>query len=326
MNLTFVNRFMILISIFLLILLSPAIMAKQLSFNQTDLGASINFKYHWLDENKNEQTFDFELSKQKLSNEFRHFKALRPSLLKMFSLKQLKIAISELNPKEGQVKILPSNNNIEFSLRSRDPEWNRKTQEHLNKVYTDSLKAYLQKEYYIEFDNIVGTGQSNDLYFKPDHHRFVLEGTEATLPIVNALKEKLPGVSARKMAEFLLSWIQTIPYDEIEDRTTSNGAGYLPPIHVISNNKGDCDSKATLFAHLMKQIYPNLRMIMIYLPQHALLGINMSVLSDDEVIELDGLSFVLTEPVGPALIPIAEASPSSLRYIDAGIYQLEKLY
>ncbi|GAA0303499.1 hypothetical protein GCM10009128_23630 [Psychrosphaera haliotis] len=319
-------KFPLKLLISMLVISSFSLCAKQLNFNKYNQGNSIEFNYVWLDENEMQQTFAFQLTKKDLSNEYRHFKALRPSLLRMFSLKQLKIAISELDPRAGKVKILPSQTNIEFTLQSQDPKWPAKTEAKLNQVYLDSLKEYLRQEYYIEFNGIIGSEQSNTIHFKPDHQRFVNEGTEATAPIIKALREKMPNATARVMAKFLLSWIQTIPYDEMESRTTSNGAGYLPPIHVLNHNKGDCDSKATLFAHIMKQLYPKLRMVMIYLPEHALLGMNVSVLSDDKSIEVDGLNFVLTEPVGPALIPFADAADSSLRYIDSGIYNIEKLY
>ena len=244
----------------------------------------------------------------------------------MYSLRELKKAASKLDPRKGKIKIQPTKEQVEFSIASSDPDWVVDTQRLLKSVHQDSLKQYLKKEYYTEFNAIGELPTSTTLYFKPDHKRFVLEGTEVTQPIVAAVKEKLPNATARYMAEFLLSWIQTIPYDAIEDRATSSGAGFLPPAQVINNNQGDCDSKTVLLAHLMKQIYPQLRMAIIYLPEHALLGINTSVLAEDKSIEIDGLNFILAETAGPAVIPLADAAESSLRFIDSGLYSIEKLY
>ncbi len=314
------------VSTLFILFLSANAHAKQIDFQTVSLGDQIQFNYEWQDINKEVQTLSFQLSKKSIYSDFRHFKALRPSLLKMHSEKQLKKAISKLNPREGRVTLLPSTDNVEFKITSRSEEWANQTVTLLNKVHRDSLKEYLKQEYYTEFNPIGFNEPGDSLTFKPDHARFIEESGQSTKPLIDALKAKLPNVTARKMAEFLLGWIQTIPYDEMDNRTTSNGAGFAPPMQLLRFNKGDCDSKVTLFAHLMKELYPRLRMAIVFLPNHALLAMNISVLDEDETIEFDGLQFVLTEPVGPALIEFAKVAPSSMRYIDSGMYSLELLF
>lgn len=295
--------------------------AEQLDFRKFESGTDIEYHYEWKDINDDVQTLSFKLDKKEVGNNYRHFKALRPSLLHMYSLRELKKAVAKLDRRQGSVELLPRVEQIEFSLKSKNKDWLKQTSQTLEKVYAESLSSYLKKEHYIEFDDF--SPLSKSITFKPDHVRFILENTTAAQPIVDALKAKLPNATPRQMATFMLSWIQTIPYDEIEDRSTSNGAGFVPPIHLLNQNKGDCDSKVTLMAHLMKMIYPNLRMAIVFLPKHALLGMNISYLQDDETIDIDGYSYALIEPVGPALIEFASAAESSMRHIKSGMYKTE---
>jgi hypothetical protein len=314
--------------LFLIALFPSYLAAEQTVFNKQLLSDDVIYQYEWIDAEQNSQSFSFTLDAFKISNQFRHFKALRPSLLNMYSVKKLQQAASTLDPRKGKVKIMPTGDGVEYKISSMNRNWQSETMELLRDVYHSSLKEYLHQEYYVEFNGIsnVKSRQPNTIYFKPDHKRFVNEGFDATAPIISKLKERFPNSTARQIAEFLIGWIQTIPYDDLERRETSNGAGFEPPIHLINKNRGDCDSKVTLIAHLLKQIFPRLRMAIIYLPEHALIGLNVSVLKNDEVLEIDGLKFVLAEPVGPAVMKIANVHQKSKQFIDSGLYQVEKLY
>ena len=303
------------------LIVSSSVFAEQLEFRKSESPSTIDYFYQWRDLNDEEQTLSFQLDKQQVGNNYRHFKALRPSLLHMHSLRELKKAVAKLDRRQGQVTLLPRVERIEFNLKSMDQDWIAQTSQTLKDVYESSLTSYLKKEHYIEFDDFKPL--SEGITFKPDHVRFILENPEPAMPIIKALKSKLPNATPRQMATFILGWIQTIPYDEIEDRATSNGAGFVPPIHLINQNKGDCDSKVTLMAHLMKIMYPNLRMAIIYLPKHALLGMNISYLQEDETIDIEGYSYALVEPVGPAQVKFADAAESSLRHIKSNMYKTE---
>ena len=161
--------------------------------------------------------------------------------------------------------------------------------------------------------------------YKPDHLRFAKESAEPLKPVLDEIRKKMPRANARGVAVFLLSWLQTIPYDTMESRAESNGAGFVPPLRLIANNKGDCDSKVTLMASIMKAMFPRLKIALIYIPGHALIGMNVSHLTEDEKLEIDGLDYTLAEPVGPGLLPFAQISEQSKRYISSGYYQVELL-
>lgn len=281
------------------------------------------FDYEWIDDKRNTQDFSFTLNAKNVNGDYRHFKALRPSLLHMFQVRKLKQAASQLDPKKGHVSILPRVNRVEFEIRSTDQSWINEQSKELTTLYESSLLEYLHQEYYTEFSGFHQV--SNTKIYKPDHIRFARESKDSLMPIIKAIRAKLPRANARGVAVFLLSWLQNIPYDAMESRAQSNGAGFVPPIRLISNNRGDCDSKVTLMASIMKAMFPRLRIAIIYIPGHALIGMNVSHLEEDEKLEIDGLDYTLAEPVGPALLPFAQISEQSMKYIASGNYQIELL-
>lgn len=303
--------------------LSFNINATQLSFDKKLVNGKYQFDYKWTDEKDKTQEFSFALDTKNVNGDYRHFKALRPSLLHMFQVRKLKQAASKLDPKKGSVTILPRVNRVEFQIRSTEQSWIDEQSRSLQEIYEASLLDYLQQEYYNEFPGFHQV--ANTKIYKPDHIRFATESKKSLTPLIEAIRAKLPRANARGVAVFLLSWLQSIPYDTMESRAVSNGAGFVPPIRLIANNKGDCDSKVTLMASIMKAMFPRLRIAIIYIPGHALIGMNVSHLEEDEKLEIDGLDYTLAEPVGPALLPFAQVSEQSLKYIASGNYQIELL-
>ena len=314
------------IRVIIILLSSIAFIAqsKPLTLTKTANEEQYVFNYEWLDQKDKKQTLSFALDRKGLNSSYRHFKALRPSLLKMHGTRQLKLAISKLDPKKGRVQLIPRHSNIDFKISSKDPEWASQTAFELQTVYEDTLNKVLKDNYYTEFPGFYNN--SGARFFRPDHRRFAEESLDSLTPVVEAIQAKMPNAGARQVANYLLSWIQSIPYNTMESRIESNGAGFLPPLKVLDRNQGDCDSKVTLMAAIMKRMFPNLRMAIIYIPKHAVLGLNISHLQQDYRVTIDGLDYTIAEPVGPALMPLAEAADSSKRYLESGSYQYELLF
>ena len=320
---TFNNR---LVCTLLLGLISFSSFAEQVLFEKSAVNGGYRYDHQWLDIDKQSQSLSFVLSKKNVNDNYRHFKALRPSLLKMYSMRKLKQQIGKLDPRKGKVRILPSYQDINFEIIGREQEWVNETSRELNEVYHKALKEYLYQEYYVEFSGFGRQSKNRVLSYKPDHKRFVEESGPSLEPISIAIKNKLPRASARNVAKFILPWLQNIPYNTMESRKESNGAGFLPPIKVLDRNQGDCDSKVTLMAAILKHMFPRLRIAIIYIPEHALIGMNVSHLQEDYVLDIDGLDYTLAEPVGPGMIKFAEISDRSKRYIESGNYRVELFF
>ncbi|MDU0114178.1 hypothetical protein RT723_14480 [Psychrosphaera aquimarina] len=76
-------------------------------------------------------------------------------------------------------------------------------------------------------------------------------------------------------------------------------------------------------ASILKAMYPRLRVAIIYVPEHALIGLNVSHLSTDYKLQIDGLDYTLAEPTGPRMIKFSEISERSKKFIESGMYQTE---
>lgn len=317
-------KILVQITLLTLFILSGKLAAEQLSFKKVRTGDQTKFSYKWKDVNSEILEFDFKLATKNVNSDFRHFKALTPSRLQMYSVKKLKQAIAKLDPRKGSVKIKTHYQSVNFEFRSTDKDWMKQQSSELHEVYNSSLKEFLHKEYYIEFQPIgYKSNNSRNLTYKPDHVRFAKESQKSFRPLIKSLSQKLPGATARTTSIFLLSFFQSIPYSTLESRVESNGAGFSPPIKVLANNRGDCDSKVTLMASIIKAMYPKLQIIIVYIPDHALIGLHVSHLNTDYRLNVEGLHYTLAEPTGPGLIEFAEISERSRRFIDSGIYRVE---
>jgi hypothetical protein len=151
----------------------------------------------------------------------------------------------------------------------------------------------------------------SDTSIMPDHKRIAHMYIPRMRYAAEALVRASPSRDPRDVINTVLSFLQTIPYDILEDRTTSNGAGYVTPINLLTNNRGDCDSKAVAMAAILRNLYPRLRIVMVYIPGHAFIGLNMPPQADDVALQIGNVRFVLAEPVGPSLMPVGKIAPDS---------------
>ena len=55
---------------------------------------------------------------------------------------------------------------------------------------------------------------------------------------------------------------------------------------------------------------------LVFLPNHALLAVNLTAAAHDQTIMIDGLNYILMEPTGPSLILLGEAGADSMLAIN----------
>ena len=259
--------------------------------------------------------------KEKLFAAFRDFRSYQPHIAQRYVYIALHRAAQEIDPRQARIEIRNQYDNVEVRVKSRQPDMLKKWQGIIRQKQADALDTYLQQTYYIRYQ-----APNAQRGVKPDHARFATESKEILLPVAQALYDLLPeDLTGRSHTNLLLSWLQAIPYNTLEDRITANGKGYLPPPQVILNNQGDCDSKSALMASIMRLLLPDAKMIMVYLPQHAMVGISLPKIGDDQTITVDGTSYTLVDPTGPGKLKVGQISPQSQGHINSGMYRTEIL-
>ncbi|MCR9206066.1 MAG: hypothetical protein NXH75_15895 [Halobacteriovoraceae bacterium] len=122
-------------------------------------------------------------------------------------------------------------------------------------------------------------------------------------------------LSKREKVELIMRFLQDIPYG-IPPTNYKNRyiGGLFPPVELLKNKWGDCDSKSLLMATLLSfdKDYFN-RLAIILVPGHALLGIRMVPGPYEKCIRFGGFSYVYAEPVGLSRTPLGVTnSPYSL--------------
>lgn len=293
--------------------------AEQTAFNKQQSGDTIQLDYEWDDQQGNGHVMSVSFSKESLNQSFNNNKNYSPKVAQRYVFLALQRAAINVNPKEASVRLNMVGQDIKVQVSSRSNDNLRKWQRQMAVEQESAFDDYLSQHYYTRYQAPFGQEA-----VKPDHIRFANESVNVLTPIAQALYELIPqNSSSREYINLVLSWVQSIPYNTLENRLTSNGSGYSPPLKVISDNRGDCDSKSVLTAALLKALIPGIDLNMVFLRNHALLAANLPHRDQEKKITIGNSEFLLLEPTGPALLLAGQLGRQSESAIAGGQYTLE---
>jgi hypothetical protein len=171
---------------------------------------------------------------------------------------------------------------------------------------------FLAQKYYIK--------DTTDRYYLPDHLRITHDYTGPMRNVARAIADQSRAASMRDVADAALNFVQAIPYDRLESRATSNGAGFATPFGLLAQNRGDCDTKTVALAAMLRGLYPKLPMILVFTDQHAFVGIQVPSASGDRILTIGRRVYVLAEPAGPALLPLGRIGDHSNADLDRNYF------
>ncbi|MBF7071875.1 hypothetical protein ISG33_00495 [Glaciecola sp. MH2013] len=289
------------------ILFTADIDAKQTRFNKYQLDDSIKFEYEWTTSEGEQQSLAFSFKKATFSLLPESAPAYNPLLAQNSAQRALLLYAKTLDPRDARVSISQSGNTLSMKVTGRSEKLVEEVNNMLTVKHDEAQAAYLNENYYVAFRDDLGQKA-----IKHDHKRYALESAPHLVAIVEAIKEALINPNdTRAFVNYALSWLQAIPYDTLENRASSNGSGFAAPQQLLLNNRGDCDSKSTLFLALLKTYNANVKSTMVYLPNHALVGVALKPQKQDLSIKEGKTSFVLAEPTGPAQYALGEVAPES---------------
>ncbi|WDE12383.1 hypothetical protein [Thalassomonas haliotis] len=292
--------------------------AEQLKFNRQEQDDNFQFHYQWQDHQRQVQSLDFQLTKAALFERFRHFRAYKNELAEKNVHKAIRKHLRKEPIKGVQVYFRQQQGNSYIDIKGRDSDKVEAAYRQLAKLEQDFFRQYLTENFYHSFT-------SHDLIrgVKPDHVSIADASIEDLRPMKQLILDKVSIRNIRQVTEYVLSFVQNIPYSTLESRVTSSGAGFNPPLKLLWQNQGDCDSKLTLTAALLRTLMPRIKMLMIYIDQHAFIGINIPFMAGEMTITEDNLTYVLAEPAGPTLLKLGVIAPESEQAILQGRYTTE---
>jgi hypothetical protein len=122
----------------------------------------------------------------------------------------------------------------------------------------------------------------------------------ATGPLADCTRalEAATGAGLRRELGGFLAFFQEIPY-ELPPATWRGRSilGFYVPTEVLVGHHGDCDSKAVAFAAMWRHL--SRAVLLIRVPGHMLLGVEMRPGPDERFVRMGNRYFVLCEVAGP---------------------------
>lgn len=292
--------------------------AEQLHFKKQRHGDETEFHYRWRDGQKLTHELSFSYNNKTLYGHFRNFTSFQPQKAKYYILTALKKTAAKVDRSKAQIEFIEHKDSVSYQITSQNDELSQEIASVLEEQYQQANTEFLHKHFYNTLTDKFGRSG-----VKPDHVRIANDSLPEMTTIASALLTANANLSNREMAILVLSFVQSIPYSTLENRRQSSGAGFNPPLKLLYNNQGDCDSKVTFMASLMSAIYPNLKMAIIYLPEHALLGLQLSKRNDEKTAKVEGRTLLLADPAGPAMLKLGEISSDSEFFINGKQFAYE---
>ena len=172
---------------------------------------------------------------------------------------------------------------------------------------------------------VKSTGSTN--LMQPDYPAIATRYTAAMQPVAQAIRQQVPGAdqNPRSFINAALNFLQTIPYDKLDNRATSNGEGFQTPYGLIEGNLGDCDTKTVALASLIRAAYPSVPLAVIMLPDHAFLGVGLPQQETDYALATTNGTYLLADPTGPRQSPLGQVDEETRAHLKHRATQTEVL-
>ena len=304
---------------YLLCSLLNVALAEQTAYRRSATAEGTQYTFAWLDHDNKSREISFLLPNDSIQQLPVQQVNYNPQLaLRAVEIELLKAA-RDIDPRVARFTLINRHDSLAFSLSGKDEKRLDELTTELKETQETALDDYLTERYFQHYKTPL-----LQKAIKPDHIRYIEESTLPLIPLAQSLYDIVDEQSnARSYLNLLLSWAQTIPYDELTNRISSYGSGFSPPLAVLNQNLGDCDSKSVLTASLIRAFLPNNSMRLVLLRNHALLAIAISPLAKDTTMMIEGIPFILLDPTGPAQMQLGEVSKSTRQAIASQQYTLE---
>ena len=300
------------------LLVASSLQAEQINYAKQAQDKQYVFSYRWLDHQKKPQDISFNLSKAALFERFRMLKSYKSEFAQKSILRAIKKQLQQQPLKGAQAFFQQRDGKTSIQVKGLDERDVNLAYQKIKMLEQQATDKYFKKNYYQAFTNHDG-----QVGIKVNHIDVANNSVADFKSLKNIILAKVSIKNIRQVSNYVLGFVQSIPYSTLESRISSSGAGFNPPAKLIWENQGDCDSKMALTATLLRALMPRIDMAMFYIEQHAFIGIAIPVQAGEMMVEHQGVKYVLAEPTGPALYPLGTIAPESELAINQGRYVVE---
>jgi hypothetical protein len=293
------------------LLLHPTLLAareraRQISFQRWQADSDVVFDYRLADYAGKELRLGFRLSGRVIDESRRMVSVFTNEALAEYVEAALRNYVGR-NAPDVTVEIKRQARRLEFVVRGHGQKEVDRVSAALSREYDRAEGEYLHENY------LVADGRKVFI----DYARIVAHYAPVLRPVAHALASATNGTGANGRLNLALAMLQTIPYDALDSRDVESGFDFITPPTLFDANKGDCDSKAVALAAILRSLIESARQIIVLLPQHAVLGIDLPAKGGDRVLSHGGRQYLLMEPAGPAPFRPGQVFPSSAADLNA---------
>lgn len=299
--------------------MSSNAVAQQTQFYKQEIGNQLHFFYSWDDHEDKRYSLQYQVSKSLAFRHFTDFVRYTPETAQLHIAHALRGQTEAMASAGIKLNVNHQGSQLSYGISGGTQAMQTQWLEKLANIRQTAFDDYLSTINHTQFE-----GFANVPMVKPDHVKFATVSREMLVPLATAMRRQIPNyVSKRKQINYLLNFVQSIPYDPLTRRTHTTTEAFSPPMSMLRQNLGDCDSKATLFASLMRLLYPAGNVALVILPDHALIGVSLQPGPDDLTVDSERGKLVLLEVAGPAVVSAGIVGDSTRKAIETGQYKIE---
>lgn len=300
----------------LLLWLAGTSAQAKLEMQQERDGELLRYHYSWQDPKRKQQQLVFAVPAD--GEQGVRYRSYRPE---MASAEVRQALLKTAASFEGiELVTLGAPSEGRFQLRGGSDEERQAAQAALDKVSGDIRQKFLSGHQQAEIH--LPNGEHGVI---PDHLYYINASLPAFATMAGELRQRFKGPDPRPLIEYLLPWVQSLPYVAMANRFANPTLEFRPPLAVLQQHGGDCDSKAALMATILRAVHPDLPLAMVYLPEHAMLAVQLPHASGERYVNLQGRRMLLVDVVGPAMLPIGTVGERSGTLLSAGSYALREV-
>ncbi|WP_322406358.1 hypothetical protein U0358_11420 [Idiomarina sp. PL1-037] len=307
----------------LFVIPSAAYSQNFFQLNETD-NDQLAFSYQWRDFDDRQQSFSFLVDKKDFLQPLKRYRGFNLERSQRELAHQLNRYIKQQQWQGIQARLTPRQQSVELvTANARTAQKQQQLNEYkkrLRDYYHERWDDYLDANFYRQLS--LPPGEQGII---PDHPAIASEVTPTLKPLIQAIGEQLGTNTQRNYINYIASFIQQIPYNDLNSKLDSRGDGFVPPNQLLYYNQGDCDSKVTLMTSLIKQIIETPKMAIIYLPEHAVFGIAISRQPGDTTVKHKGNNYVLVDVTGPAAMPMGQVGEETKFQVETQQYTVVPL-
>ena len=298
-----------------------SVQAKQVKFSKQSQDNQYVFNYQWLDHDNQAQSMSFALTKPALFERFRMLKTYQSEFVHKSIMLEVKKKLRDQPLQGAQAFFKHLDGKMVIQVKGLDNKNVALAYERVREIEEETIAQYYKRNYFQVF-----TTHDQQTGVKVDHVNIASDSVADFKVLKPIILDIVAIENIRKVTNYVLSFVQSIPYSTLESRVTSSGAGFNPPAKLLWENQGDCDSKMTLTATILRALMPRIDMAMIYIDQHAFIGIAIPAKTGEMSIKYQGVNYLLGEPTGPALYKLGKLAPESELAINQGRYTAEAFH